>query len=227
MKVGTDGVLLGAAVSLAPEDRHVLDAGTGTGVIALMLAQRYGEPRPCITGIDIDDPAAAEAAHNFAASPWAGALRAEHCSLAAFAPAHPLDLIVSNPPFFERSLLPPLPGRGVARHTAGEAMSFAELAQYAQEHLSERGRLAVILPAEQELQTLRYAASCGLYPFRIMRIRTTPRKPVTRFVAEFSRARANNLSEETLVIQDPAAYPGVRNGYTPEYLRLTGDFYLD
>ena len=405
MKVGTDGVLLGAAVTLFPDDSRlcafdgvrancqdpfsVLDVGTGTGVIALMLAQRllsgtspsasgqpsfterpscpehpsviperpscperpsYHEQPSClerpscqpdrnggsvsITGIDIDAASAAEAGLNFARSPWAYALEARRCALRDFVPAAPLDLIVSNPPYFEDSLLPPEHRRGLARHAAGSAFSFADLADFAATHLRrpspipsassasphpaaslssasasphpaaslssvspfphpaaslssvspfphpsaspschpERiegplpvhgGRLAVILPADQETSARRYATSVGLRVFRILRIRTTPRKPVSRVILEFTAAPYSVasspastpasslvssssatmpakpvastssaslfcalLSESELTIMDAASYPDNKNGFTPDYLALTGDFYL-
>lgn len=247
MKVGTDGVLLGAAATVYPTDSHVLDVGTGTGVIALMLAQRLPAlPKSVsITGIDIDAASAAEAGLNFARSPWADALEARHCSLRDFVPAAPLDLIVSNPPYFQESLLPPELRRGLARHATGSAFSFADLADFAATHLrrpspipsssaaqhpeceSSSGRLAVILPADQEVSARRYAASVGLSVFRILRIRTTPRKPVSRVILELTLVPSSAApSESELTIMDAASYPDNKNGYTPDYLALTGDFYL-
>lgn len=231
MKVNTDGVLLGAAVTLYEQDRNILDAGTGTGTIALMMAQRlsgmaldWHDVR--ITGIDIDEASAGEALMNFNLSPWSSALSARHTSLKDFMPSERLDLIVSNPPFFDDSLLPPLERRSMARHTVGPALSFYSLVDYSREHLRPDGRLAVILPSDQELRTVRYAVSCGLYPFRILRIRTTPKKSVARVVMEFCMKQSDSIKEELLTIQDPASFPENRNGYTPEYLALTGDFYL-
>lgn len=251
MKVGTDGVLLGAAATLYPTDSHVLDVGTGTGVIALMLAQRLQALSECIniTGIDIDAASAAEAGLNFARSPWANALEARHCALRDFVPAAPLDLVVSNPPYFQESLLPPELRRGLARHAAGSAFSFADLADFAATHLRRPspipssssaqhpecesspspigGHLAVILPADQEVSARRYAASVGLSVFRILRIRTTPRKPVSRVILELTLVPFSAApSESELTIMDAASYPDNKNGYTPDYLALTGDFYL-
>lgn len=237
MKVNTDGVLLGAAVTLKDDDRTVLDAGTGTGTIALMLAQRYSalpqglkhglpQPLPQITGIDIDAPSAAEAGLNFAASRWHTALRAGHCPLRDYFPPQRLDLIVSNPPYYDESLLPPVERRSMARHTAGPALSFASLVDYARDQLAPGGRLAVILPSDQERRSIRYAVACGLYPFRILRIRSTPVKPVSRVIMEFCTDQSDAVKEELLTIQDPSSYPENRNGYTPEYLSLTGEFYI-
>lgn len=229
MKVNTDGVLLGAAVTLKEDDRHTLDVGTGTGTIALMLAQRYSAMMnvlPQITGIDIDAPSAAEAGLNFSASRWRNALRAEHSSLREYSSPQRLDLIVSNPPYFDDSLLPPAERRSMARHTVGSALSFASLVDYAREQLVSGGRLAVILPSDQEQRSIRCAVACGLYPFRILRIRTTPRKAVARVIMEFCTDQVSAVREEIMTVQDPSAYPQNRCGYTPEYLSLTGDFYI-
>lgn len=233
MKVNTDGVLLGAAVTLRSTDRRVLDVGTGTGTIALMLAQRYsdlmaGEQRAfdClrITGIDIDGPSAAEAANNFFRSPWALSLKAECCALSDFMPEEKLDLIVSNPPYFEDSLLPPEARRSLARHTAGCALSYEDLVRFSGENLEEDGRAALILPSDREQALLRYAASFGFHASRILRIRTTPRKPPSRIVVELSRVLEQDSFEDCLTIQDLRTYPHNKNGYTPEYRLLTGDF---
>lgn len=231
MKVNTDGVLLGAAVTIFPGDREVLDAGTGTGTIALMLAQRYSALRSdtgnlSIEGIDIDEPSATEAAANFAASPWPSCLEARRCPLSEYVPPVPLDLIVSNPPFFEESLLPPEIRRGMARHASGEAMSCHDLIVFASEHLGGEGRLSLILPSDRETDVVRYGVSNSLYPFRIMRIRTTPKKDCSRIIVEFTKIHPQQVSEEILTIQDVNHYPQNWSGYTPEYLELTGDFYL-
>ena len=233
MKVNTDGALPGAATDIVPGDRHILDIGTGTGTIALMLAQRYSDlpesallPEGHICGIDIDGPSALEAAFNFKASPWARMLEARHCSLRQYFPEHKLDLIVSNPPFFDDSLLPPLERKSLARHTVGPALSFAALVDFSCEYLKEDGRLSVILPSDQEKRSIRYAASCGLYLNSILRVRTTPKKAVMRIIMQFSRQRPEKPEEKLLTIQDYASYPENRNGYTADYLALTGDFYL-
>jgi len=232
MKVNTDGVLLGAAATLHATDRHVLDAGTGTGTIALMLAQRYDAMRPrcsleSITGIDIDAPSAAEAQINFSSSPWSAYLSSEMIALKNFCPPFPLNLIVSNPPYFSQSLLSPMARRSIARHTAGSAMSIIELCQYASDFLADTGRLSVVLPSEQENLARTHAISRGLNLFRVLRVRTTPEKPFSRLVLEFSKsASAGPCVFENLTIQDAGSYPENKNGYTDDYLDLTKDFYL-
>ena len=155
MKVNTDGVLLGAAMTLRPEDRCMLDIGTGTGTIALMAAQRvFGGEIPGKAGndgedtreesgvtridaIDIDEPSATEAAMNFANSPWAECLHAHNVSLDAFAASdeQKYDLIFSNPPYFEDSLTAPDERKSTARHTS-EGLSYREIFEFAKERLS-------------------------------------------------------------------------------------------
>ncbi len=221
MKVNTDGVLLGAAMTIRPTDRAMLDVGTGTGTIALMAAQRAIDA-PCdirIDAIDIDEASAAEAGMNFENSPWSEYMHAHHQSLDEFASASNMkfDLIFSNPPYFEDSLLAPEKRRCSARHTVG--LSYRELLEFAADRLTDKGRLSVVLPAVQEAALTRCARMNGLYLFRIMRVRTVPRKAPGRIVAEFSRERYPEPEDFILTIQDEGKY-------TQEYLSLTHDFYL-
>lgn len=227
MKVNTDGVLLGAAVTLTGRDVRILDAGTGTGTIALMLAQRCHDlgTAPSITGIDIDRPSAEEAAANFAASPWTETLKAENIALQQCRGR--FDLIVSNPPYYDSSLQNPDARKSTARHMAGKdedhksdaPLSYRNLLEFCGEHLEENGHLAMILPADMETAVLRTARGFGMYADRILRIRTVPHKKPARFIAEFSRQRPGDIAEEELTIQE--------NGrWTEEYTGLMKEFYL-
>ena len=223
MKVNTDGVLLGASMSIRQEDRSFLDIGTGTGTIALMCAQRaadLGCPAPAVTAIDIDEPSATEAAGNFARSPWAASLKACNMSLDEFSASSEdkWDMIFSNPPYFEDSLQNPDERKNNARHTAN-GLSYREILDFASERLTDGGRVSFVLPAEQEAALCRHARMCGLHLFRILRIRTVPRKAPGRIVAEFSRQRCAIPEEGLLTIQNEGKY-------TQEYLSLTRDFYL-
>lgn len=232
MKVGTDGVLLGAWVSLRGNEQHILDVGTGTGVIALMLAQRTSlcdEPQAqaaTIIGIDIDGPSAEEAAANFKASPWAG-------RMAAFAgdfrglgsdPSHPLgflalpyDLVVSNPPFFLDSLKAPDPRRSDARHA--DSLRYRDLIAGAVRNLAPAGRLALILPADTAALFAAEAQSFGLHPARRTAVSTRAGAAPTRILIELSHTPVLSPEESSLAIQDDL-------GFTDEYKRLTRDFYL-
>jgi tRNA1Val (adenine37-N6)-methyltransferase len=227
MKVNTDGVLLGAAMTLEKGDKRLLDIGTGTGTIALMAAQRLtesfglvGNDSVTIDAIDIDEPSATEAAMNFRQSPWAECLCAHNLSLDQFAEAcsGTYDLIFSNPPYFENSLTAPNERKSTARHTS-DGLSYRDIFTFACERLSTAGRVALVLPADQENDLCRHARMMGFHLFRIMRIRTVPRKDPTRMIVEFSRQRIFEPREELLTIQDAG-------NYTSEYLALTRDFYL-
>ena len=240
MKVNTDGVLLGAAMTISPSDRTMLDVGTGTGTIALMAAQRLSSAilnsssvilnsssvilnevkNPRIDAIDIDEASASEASANFINSPWNSILKAHHLPLEEFAASAETvyDLIFSNPPYFEDSLTAPDERKSTARHTS-DGLSYRDIFEFAKDRLSENGRVSLVLPADQEAALTRYARMCGLYLFRILRVRTVPRKAPSRIIAEFSITRCAELSEELLTIQDEGKY-------TQEYLSLTGDFYL-
>lgn len=235
MKVNTDGVLLGAVMDIRPEDRLLLDIGTGTGTIALMAAQRLSSlivashvtnaPHNNIfnvEAIDIDEPSATEAAQNFANSPWADNLNANNLSLDQYAESLPadkyFDLIFSNPPYFEDSLTAPDQRKSTARHTS-DGLSYRDIFDFAAERLSADGRVAFVLPSDQEVALCRYARMSGLHLFRITRVRTVPRKAPSRIIAEFSKHRKENPEDTTLTIQNEGAY-------TQEYLNVMKEFYL-
>ena len=229
MKVNTDGVLLGAAMTICPSDSRMLDIGTGTGTIALMAAQRMSDMvqmEDMLTGgvqidaIDIDEPSASEAASNFSNSPWAGHLCAHNLSLDEFESeaGAVYDLIFSNPPYFEDSLTAPDARKSTARHTS-DGLSYRDIFEFAARALSENGRVSLVLPSDQEAAVCRYARMCGLHLFRILRIRTVPRKSPTRMIVEFSRHRPDAAEDTILTIQNEGQY-------TEQYLSLTKDFYL-
>ena len=221
MKVNTDGVLLGAVAKVTGDDGYILDAGTGTGTIALMIAQRLSALRKDdfeIAGIDSDEPSVKEAGANFAASPWGRNLKVCLTPLQAYLPERKFDLIVSNPPYFESDLKSPDQRRSNARHSTG-TMSYKDLVDFAASHLTPTGRMSLILPSEQEIPLRRCASGEGLYLFHILRIRTTPSKSPSRIVAEFTRSGKSVPLTEELVIQE-------NGSYTKEYVELTGAFYL-
>lgn len=222
MKVNTDGVLLGASMTVSASDRTILDIGTGTGTIALMAAQRLADlidAEACqddvsIVGIDIDEPSATEAAQNFERSPWARMLCSQLTSLQEFTPSRPIDLICSNPPYFENSLKAPQARRSSARHT--DTLSYRDILIFASRYLSDDGRVAMVLPAEVEYDLCRVARSYSLFPFRIVRVKTVERKPPCRIIAEFSRNRVT-VEEQEHIIQD-------KGKLTSQHLALVDDF---
>lgn len=214
MKVGTDGVLLGAWVAFRGGERRVLDIGTGTGVIALMAAQR--SDAEYIAGVDVDEASAQRAAANFAASPWSGRLYAFGSPIQNFATDEPFDVIISNPPYFVDSLLSPDKRRTVARHTA--SLPFDELDAAIRRLLSPDGRAALVLPPEQMDA---FAAATSLHVVRRCDVRSVPDGAVKRVLAEFARCVTEDVRREELVIETDE-----RGVFSDEYRRLTKDFYL-
>ena len=217
MKVNTDGVLLGAAVSTEalPAAPRILDVGTGTGTIALMLAQRV--PDAQVDAVEVDAPSALEASANFASSPWPDRLYLHGCALQSFVPDGKYDLVVSNPPYFDDSLRNPDGRKADARHTA--SLSYREILAFAAEWLTEDGAVAMILPSEVEKDLLRCARSYSLRASRILRVCTTEKKAPRRIVAEFSRTDAGAFREDTLVIMKEGRY-------TDRYTALLKDFLI-
>ena len=215
LKVGTDAVLLGAAMTLLPEDKRALDIGTGTGIIALMAAQRA--PQLQIEAIDIDGPSAEEAAANFANSPWPDRLHARHCALSEYAAPWKFDLIFSNPPYYDNSLRNPDVRLSAARHS--HSLALAEIFEFASAWLTEGGRLSLILPRESDISSRRIAVSFGFRPSRSILIRTVETKPPKRIILEFNRHNCTENQETITLMKD--------GGRSPEYASLTSGFYLD
>jgi tRNA1Val (adenine37-N6)-methyltransferase len=216
MKVGTDGVLLGAWAD-ADHPARLLDVGTGTGLIALMLAQR--NPGAHITALEIDPAAARQAAGNVACSPWADRIEVV-CDDFRCYPAAPssFDLIVSNPPYFVDALPAPDPRRNMARHAA--TLSYEFLLRRSAALLSSRGRLALIIPADAETAVAAIAASQSLFPVRRLRVFTKPSKPCRRVLLSYA-LQPQPTDEGTLCIAD------ADGTYSADYLALTRAFYLD
>lgn len=225
MKVNTDGVLLGTAVDLSLHMTKILDIGTGTGTIALILAQRLSPSRTPfhIDAIDIDRDSAMEASENFKNSPWGNTLSAHHRSLSehhhsfAVPSSEQYDLIISNPPYFESSLENPDERTTQARHT--KTLSYKDLIDFSAKHLSQYGKLAFILPSGNDTAIVRYAASEGLFLSRKVEIKTVPRKPVSRVIYEFSK-------EKKLLDLVIFSIQSASGEYSEEYIKLTQDFYL-
>ncbi len=219
MKVGTDAVLLGAWVKTYGV-RRVLDIGTGTGVIALMLAQKSGAE---IDAIDIDPEAVAEAKENSSNSPWSDRVHVQHISLQDFVKMNDeqYDLIVSNPPYFVDSLLSSEANRTAARHTV--LLSFEDLLAGAAKLLNKEGKLYVILPVREGEQFIQLAADHQLHLRRITRVKSTPDKIEKRRMMQFGFQSKPQISDSVLVMEKD---PQVRHSYTDEYKELTKDYYL-
>lgn len=214
MKVGTDGVLLGAWADL--EDAGtILDVGTGTGVIALMAAQR--NPQAVVDALDIDAEACLDARENAEASPWKERIRVFDCALQEFEPGRKYDCVVCNPPFFVRSTQTPDERRTLARHCA--TLSHEELAEHAARLLSPTGCFCTILPVTETGQLTEYARRAGLFPKRVTYVHPTPAKAPKRILTTFVKQEATP-AEEHLVVEVG------RLRYSEAYTALTKDFYL-
>lgn len=205
MKVGTDGVLLGA---WARGGQWVLDIGTGTGVIALMMAQRYPEAQ--VTAIDIDEGAVRQTLLNVETSPFTTQIVVRHEPIQEHQGEY--DAIVSNPPFFIDSLAAPDLQRNMARHT--ETLSYGQLMQAAYRLLTDDGEFSVVVPFDYRRRMEDEAIFVGFFPSRVCGVKTTDRKPVKRYLLAF-RKHPCQCEEEVLTIGDS------------RYQQLTQDFYLN
>jgi len=218
MKVGTDAVLLGAWCPIDNNPNAILDIGTGTGIIALMLAQRTSAEQ--IDAFDIDENAYEQAAENFENSPWSDRLFCFHAELDEFIeePEDEYDLIVCNPPFFSEDFKSNDESRDLARFQ--DAMPFEDLIEAADLLLSENGIFAVIIPFKEEERFIDLCAEVELYPIKITRVRGTFTTPIVRSLLAFKRFEMSVLTADELVIEIN------RHEYTDDYIELTKDFYL-
>lgn len=218
MKVGTDGVLLGAWAPVEHQPYAVLDIGAGTGVIALMIAQRSHAEQ--IDAMEIDDDAYEQCVENFEASPWADRLFCYHAGLDEFMdePEDEYDLIVSNPPFYSEDYKSGDDKRDTARFT--DSLPFEDLAEAASILLSDTGIFAVIIPFKEEDNFIALSKENELYPVKITRVKGTLTTEIKRSLIAFSRDENAVATIDELVIET------ARHQYTPEYINLTKDFYL-
>ena len=224
MKVGTDGVLLGAWCPLPsqnPNRVRVLDIGVGSGLIALMIAQRLhlrGDMFS-VLGIDIDRDAVEQSHINFQQSPWADSLTSQACRLQDMPAEQTFDLIVSNPPYFQDSLKNPNAQRATARHT--DTLSYTELIQHAARLLNTNGTLALVLPFEAKEDILALAEAHALYPTHITHVHSKPGKPAKRLLIAFSP-----ISYTQYPIPQTMYIESENSPRSEEYKELTKDFYL-
>lgn len=217
MKVGTDGVLLGAWSSTEGVNR-ALDIGTGSGLIALMIAQRGVQE---VVGVEIDTEAAEQAAANAEASPWSNNIHIESTNISNFKTENKFDLIVSNPPFFEEALPCPDNRRSTARH-ADTSLNFTTLATHARRLIKEGGRFCVIIPTTAESS---FMAACIAAHFTLIRrtaVITRSGKSPRRLLLELRQTtQALTATYDELILQD-----NNENPRSESYTKLTSDFYL-
>jgi len=217
MKVGTDSVLLGAWCNVR-EAGKILDVGTGTGILAMMAAQRS---EAAIDAIEIDHEAYLQAIKNVQGSIFAGRIRVHHADFNSFAETcdTQYDSILSNPPYFDNSLLPLNQGRSIARHN--ESLGLAELIQKSTVLLSKNGTISIIIPFSKEVIARQIAGESGLTARRSLYIKGKARGQVKRILIEWSKISGEREMIGHLTISDR------NNNYSPAFKKLTGDFYLD
>lgn len=222
MKVGTDGVLLGAwskpsDAILTDAKFRVLDIGTGTGLIALMIAQRY--PNAVIDAVEIDHDAVVEARSNVANSPCSSRINVVESGLNDFHPNARYDLIVTNPPFYNATLKPDDDGRATARHS--DSLPFADITRFSDKYLTDNGILSVIYPTNCEENIMLGMSVSALHFHTICDVFTKKDKNCKRRMACFSKSQPSSLRKEQLFLRDS------NNEFSEEYRRLTADFYLN
>jgi tRNA1Val (adenine37-N6)-methyltransferase len=214
LKVGTDGVILGAWADVAGAER-VLDIGTGTGLLALMVAQRNEGAQ--VDAVDIDDASAEQATENVAASPWSDRVRVHRMDVRRMKSDRKYDLIICNPPFYAGEMASPDPRAGLARHS-GE-LSFEELVEQVDEHLADHGRFACIIPMNREVELAAAFAQRSIHPARRCEVKYLEDRPPKRLLLEFGRGR-KDFDPELLVVEHR---PGE---FTLQYKYLLKDFLL-
>lgn len=229
MKVGTDGILLGAWADVCHRQR-VLDIGTGTGLLALMIAQR--SPNSIIDAVEIDQRAYLQAVDNVRRSPWSERIHVYHGSIQELASSlsqtHVLkyDLIISNPPFFENAYKSPQSSRNLARHS--DRLSPTELLQVSSQLLNTQGSLAVIYPWETAQKLITNAARFNLFSDRQLLIKPTSDRAIKRVLIQFIKNIALPTSPPNLSLnsQSPNLVIEIaKHIYSPEFIALTKDFY--
>ena len=215
-KVGTDGVLLGTWVAVSNK-KSILDIGSGSGLIPLVLAQRAKHAK--IIGVEIDEASFQESSQNVSKSAWADRVTLFHETIQAYSEKNDqkFDLIVSNPPYFINSTKSPKSKKNIARHT--DKLPFSDLVRVSLKHLTPEGRFALVLPKDEGKIFIQLAKEHGLFLIRLTEVRSKKDKPIERFLMEFSLI-ARDLEKNELIIQFEK-----RNDYTPDYIKLTKDFY--
>lgn len=218
MKIGTDAVLLGAWCPIENNPKSILDIGAGTGILALMLAQRTNADQ--IDALEIDEEAYEQCVENFEGSPWADKLFCYHAGLDEFVddPEDEYDLIISNPPFYSEDFKTENEQRDLARFQ--DAMPFEDLIEAADLLLSEDGLFAVVIPYKEEDRFIELCAEYELYPVKATRVKGSHKTPIVRSLLAFKRFELSVLTAEELVVEIN------RHEYTDDYINLTQDFYL-
>ena len=216
MKVGTDGCLLGAWADLS-NSRKILDVGCGSGLIAIMAAQRC--PQATITGIEIDEDAVAQSQENSKSSPWSERIKIIHSDFLKYAPQEQYDTILSNPPYFTSSLKCPDDKRTKARHS--DTLSCSDFLYHSYDLLLEGGKISIVIPFEQKEIWCKQAENDGFTLTKATNVHTRPNFPPKRVLLEFTKGNIDDeLSESNFILEEE---PGK---YSDEAINLLKPFYL-
>jgi tRNA1Val (adenine37-N6)-methyltransferase len=214
MKVGIDSVLLGAWTAVSGSEKNVLDIGTGVGLLALMMAQKI--PGATITACEIDENACEQARENILSSKWNERITVVNADIRTFTQnLKGFDLIICNPPYFEKSLKSLDSKRNIARHN--DCLPFSDLIDCVHRLLSDNGRFVLIVPNDKASIITDLAAGKNLFPMRRLNIKPTETKPVNRVILELA-CTSQPPEEYSLTVR-------TGNGYSDEYKSLTKDFY--
>jgi len=215
MKVGTDGVLIGAWSGQGISPGKILDIGTGSGLIALMQAQRF--PQAQVTGIEVHPAAATEALLNASQSPFAKRIEIIQQDFTQWQANHLFDLIISNPPYFSSALHSNNQEKNLVRHQIG--MTVSHLLEHAVQILSSEGKLSLILPTREMQAAFSHATVLGLHCCRVCEIRSKAGQEVIRIMAEWSPRYQEQITDQLIIYEEDGSY-------THGYKMLTKDFYL-
>lgn len=216
MKVGTDGTLLGAWADMLVEKGRVLDIGTGTGLIALMMAQRF--PHCSVTAVDIDSAAISQASANVASSPFSNRIKVIQSDISSFEDVVGFDTIVTNPPYFCHSLQCPDKQRTLARHS--DSLTYANLMTSSWRLLNHEGLFSLIIPDNCKSAILSEASLVGFFLTKEIAIKTTKGKLPKRYLIEFRKHPVNQQLKEEFQLMDSV------NLRSQWYQALTNDFYI-
>jgi tRNA1Val (adenine37-N6)-methyltransferase len=215
MKVGIDSVLLGSWIAVDGSERNVLDVGTGTGLLALMMAQKIAGAK--IVACEIDEQACEQAYENISSSAWDDRITVINADIRTYTRTdEKFDLIICNPPYFEKSLKSKNSERNLARHN--DCLPFPDLMDSVHKLLRDTGRFALIIPEEKAGQITELATEKKLFPVKRLNIKPTETKPVNRVILEFSYT-SQPTEEHTLTVR-------TGDSYSADYKSITGDFYL-